>query len=117
MRQPADTASFNTGVTNMPRLIATRNVLVSVGTLIFLLCGIGTAQTETFKAIDDYVAAEMQRQRLPGVSLAVVKNGTIVYAKGYGYSNLEHHVPVKPETIFQSGSVGKQFTATAVMML
>jgi CubicO group peptidase (beta-lactamase class C family) len=59
----------------------------------------------------------MQRQHLPGVSLAIVQDGQLVYAKGYGYSNVEHQVPVKPETIFQSGSVGKQFTATAVMML
>src|SRR4029079_7483166 len=36
---------------------------------------------------------------------------------GYGLANVEHQVPVKPETIFQSGSMGKQFTATAVMML
>jgi CubicO group peptidase (beta-lactamase class C family) len=38
-------------------------------------------------------------------------------ARGYGLANVEHQVPVKPETIFQSGSMGKQFTATAVMML
>jgi CubicO group peptidase (beta-lactamase class C family) len=39
-----------------------------------------------------------------------------VLSKGYGYANIEHEVPVTPETIFQSGSVGKQFTAVAVMM-
>jgi CubicO group peptidase (beta-lactamase class C family) len=38
-------------------------------------------------------------------------------AKGYGFADVEHGVPVKPETAFQSGSVGKQFTATLVMML
>jgi CubicO group peptidase (beta-lactamase class C family) len=75
------------------------------------------AQDETTKRVDDFVQAEMQKQRIPGLSLAVVKNGQIILAKGYGYANVEHHVPVKPETIFQSGSIGKQFTATAVMML
>ncbi len=75
------------------------------------------AQDGTTNKVDDFVQAEMQKQRIPGVSLAVVKNGEIVLAKGYGYANVEHHVPVKPETIFQSGSIGKQFTATAVMML
>jgi CubicO group peptidase (beta-lactamase class C family) len=59
----------------------------------------------------------MRAQQIPGVSLAVIRNGEIVLAKGYGLANLEHQVPVKPETIFQSGSMGKQFTATAVMML
>jgi CubicO group peptidase (beta-lactamase class C family) len=67
--------------------------------------------------IDEFIKAEMRKQQIPGVSLAVVRNGEIVYAKGYGYANVEHQVPVKPETIFQSGSVGKQFTAMAVMML
>jgi CubicO group peptidase (beta-lactamase class C family) len=67
--------------------------------------------------IDEYVQAEMQKQRIPGMSVALVRNGQIVHAKGYGLANLEHQVAVKPETIFQSGSVGKQFTATAVMLL
>jgi CubicO group peptidase (beta-lactamase class C family) len=76
-----------------------------------------SAQNGVNSRVDDYVQSEMQKQRIPGVSVAVVKDGQIILAKGYGYANVEHQVPVKPETIFQSGSVGKQFTATAVMML
>jgi CubicO group peptidase (beta-lactamase class C family) len=75
------------------------------------------AQEVLTTKIDDYVAAEMEKQHIPGLSLAVLKNGQIIHAKGYGFANVEHQVPVTPETIFQSGSVGKQFTATAVMML
>jgi CubicO group peptidase (beta-lactamase class C family) len=75
------------------------------------------AQDGVVNQVDSFVQSEMQKQRIPGVSLAVVKDGQIILAKGYGYANLEHQVPVKPETIFQSGSMGKQFTATAVMML
>lgn len=67
--------------------------------------------------IDEYVAAEMKRQHIPGLALGIYKRGEIVRAKGYGLSNVELDVPVKPETIFQSGSIGKQFAATAVMML
>ena len=67
--------------------------------------------------IDNYVRSELQKQGIPGISLAVIKNGRIILAKGYGLANVEHQVPVKPETVFQSGSVGKQFTAMAVMML
>jgi CubicO group peptidase (beta-lactamase class C family) len=59
----------------------------------------------------------MQQRKIPGLSLAVVRNGEIVKAKGYGLSNVELNVPATPETIYQSGSVGKQFTATLVMML
>ncbi|MGI9064811.1 MAG: serine hydrolase domain-containing protein [Pyrinomonadaceae bacterium] len=67
--------------------------------------------------IDSYIKGEMRRQQIPGVALAVVRNGKIALVKSYGLSNVEHQVPVKPETVFQSGSMGKQFTATAVMIL
>ena len=75
------------------------------------------AQDAVTTKVDEFIKAEMQRQKIPGVSLAVIRDGQIIYAKGYGFANVEHQVPVKPETIFQSGSVGKQFTAMAVMML
>lgn len=90
--------------------------------LLFVLTGcasvFGFAQDAPSKSsISDYVRAEMQRQHIPGLSLLVIKQGQIVMAEGFGLSNVELQVPVKPETVFQSGSVGKQFTATAVMML
>jgi len=76
---------------------------------------LGVAQTSD--AVDDYVRGEMQKQHIPGLALLVSRNGKPVRAQGYGFSNVELQVPVKPETVFQSGSVGKQFTATAVMIL
>ena len=63
------------------------------------------------------VNIEMQKQNIPGISVVIVRNGKIDFVKGYGFSNLEHKVRVKPETIFQTASVGKQFTAFAVMLL
>jgi CubicO group peptidase (beta-lactamase class C family) len=63
------------------------------------------------------VRAEMDKQRIPGLAMLVARKGITIRAEGYGLANVELNVPVKPETIFQSGSVGKQFTATAVMML
>lgn len=59
----------------------------------------------------------MRIQNIPGLSLAIVKEGTPIYVKGYGVATLEHPVPVRPDTVFQIGSIGKQFTAVAVMML
>src|SRR5687767_724802 len=85
--------------------------------LTFLSAAVSTAQDPIISKIDEFITAEMQKQKIPGVSLAIVKDGKPLIVKGYGFSNLEHQVPVKPETVFQSGSVGKQFTATAVMML
>jgi CubicO group peptidase (beta-lactamase class C family) len=68
-------------------------------------------------AVDEYVQAEMEKQHIPGLSLLVSRDGKPIRAQGYGLANVELQVAVKPETVFQSGSVGKQFTATAVMML
>ncbi len=67
--------------------------------------------------IDAVVAAEMKRQKIPGVALAIIRKGEPALVKGYGEANVEHHVPVTADTIFQSGSVGKQFTAAAIMTL
>lgn len=83
-----------------------------------LVCAtLGLGQSSLDSSVNDYVKGEMERQHIPGLALLVTKNGSVVRAQGYGLANVELHVPVKPETIFQSGSVGKQFTATAVMML
>lgn len=84
--------------------------------LLTLAASAGIAQ-ELPSSISDYVKAEMERQHIPGLSLLVAKGGKVVWAQGFGFANVELQVPVKPETIFESGSVGKQFTATAVMML
>jgi CubicO group peptidase (beta-lactamase class C family) len=68
-------------------------------------------------AVDRIIRAEMAKSKIPGVAVAILRNGKPVKMKGYGYANMEHKVPVKPETIFQSGSVGKQFTSTLAMIL
>jgi CubicO group peptidase (beta-lactamase class C family) len=75
------------------------------------------AQRSSSALIDRYVAKEMARQHIPGMAIGIFENGKIVLVKGYGLANIELQVPVKPATIFQSGSIGKQFTATAIMML
>ena len=75
------------------------------------------AHVYSTSAIDRYVRTEMRRQNIPGISLAVVKNGNPLYVKSYGVATLEHRVAAKPRTVFQIGSIGKQFTAVAVMML
>jgi CubicO group peptidase (beta-lactamase class C family) len=78
---------------------------------------VSRSESQSADAVSAYVKGEMQRQHIPGLSLLVAKNGRIVRAEGFGLANVELQVPVNPQTIFQSGSVGKQFTATAVMML
>jgi CubicO group peptidase (beta-lactamase class C family) len=88
-----------------------------IGLLTLAVPAVGQAVNSRSGAVEAYVRGEMTRQHIPGLALLVARDGNIVSAQGFGVSNLEHRVPVKPETIFQSGSVGKQFTATAVLML
>lgn len=53
----------------------------------------------------------------PGASVAVVKDGKVVFTKGYGLADLEHHVPITPSTVFDVASVSKQFAGLTVAML
>jgi D-alanyl-D-alanine carboxypeptidase len=59
----------------------------------------------------------MKAQALVGAAVAIAKNGTILYAQGYGYANLSSCTPVQPSMDFQIGSLTKQFTAAAVLQL
>ncbi len=98
--------------------------MASFGSALGLLLGISglwsglqAAPPVPIQKIDAAITAEMQRQKVPGLALTVVHKGVVLVAKGYGLANVEHAVPVTTDTIFQSGSVGKQFTATVVMLL
>lgn len=80
---------------------------------LFLYC----TATASADKVDDFVRREMQRQQIPGVSLAVVQGGKVIKLQGYGFANVEHRVAATPDTIYQSGSVGKQFTAVLLLLL
>lgn len=67
--------------------------------------------------VDRFIANEMQKRRIPGLALAVIRNNRVIKVKGYGAANLEHNVPVTPHTVFPIASMDKQITATAIMML
>ncbi|CAN5413775.1 hypothetical protein BH10ACI2_BH10ACI2_00740 [soil metagenome] len=67
--------------------------------------------------VDNYVKAHMAENHVPGVALAVLKGGRVVKVKGYGLASLEFNAPVTPQTVFEIGSVSKQMTAAAIMLL
>ena len=98
-----------------------RNVLfaaISLGMTHGLLAQSATELSpDQRQSIDSFVAKEMAGQRVPGLAVGIYSRGQVLLAKGYGLANVELNVPVKPETIFQSGSVGKQFVSAAIMML
>jgi CubicO group peptidase (beta-lactamase class C family) len=67
--------------------------------------------------VDGYIRTRMQENHIPGLALAVIREGTPHKIQGYGFSNLELGTRVTPETVFEIGSITKQFTATLVLLL
>jgi len=74
------------------------------------------AELEAF--LDELMAKDMEENHIAGAAVAIVKDGELFFAKGYGYADLENKIPVDPEeTLFNIGSIGKTFTWAAVMQL
>lgn len=68
--------------------------------------------------VDKYISEHMEDASTPGLVFLVVKDGKILFQKGYGYANLESKTPVIPDkTLFRVASISKLFTATAIMQL
>jgi CubicO group peptidase (beta-lactamase class C family) len=78
---------------------------------------VSALKPEQVADVDRYVTGEMKREHIPGLAVGIYSRGQILLAEGYGLASVELNVAVKPDTIFQSGSVGKQFVSAAVMML
>jgi CubicO group peptidase (beta-lactamase class C family) len=78
---------------------------------------VSTALPAGADVIDDYIGRQMEQLRLPGLALAIVQNGEVKAVRTYGKADLELDAPVTHDTVFEIGSVTKQFTAAAVMML
>jgi CubicO group peptidase (beta-lactamase class C family) len=68
-------------------------------------------------SINRFIQVEMERQHIPGLSVAVLSGDRVVLSRGYGFANVELRVPASDSTVYQSGSMGKQFTAALVEML
>ena len=69
------------------------------------------------EAVDALVQKSMQTRQFPGVSIAVIKDGKVVVAKGYGLADVEKSIQASEQTVYQLASVTKQFTAAAILLL
>jgi D-alanyl-D-alanine carboxypeptidase len=67
--------------------------------------------------VDDFITGEMRRQNIPGLALAIIRDGKVIKAEGYGFASLRTKSPATPETVFKIASVSKQFIATGIMLL
>lgn len=87
--------------------------------LVALLCrsAVATAQAKPLDGFDRYVIRSMADWKVPGLAIAIVRNDSVVLAKGYGVRTLGKPDPVDARTLFAIGSASKAFTATLVAML
>jgi D-alanyl-D-alanine carboxypeptidase len=76
-----------------------------------------TSVTAIADEVDSYVESQMRNLRIPGISLSIVRDGHIIKEQGYGLANIESKSAATPQTVYEIGSMTKQFTASAVMML
>lgn len=68
-------------------------------------------------SFDETILTYMETNHIPGAALAIVKNGQLIYARGYGYANREEKTPAAPTSLFRLASVSKPITAVAIMTL
>ncbi len=90
-----------------------RVVVTGVALSLFLL----PAAVASTRAVDRYVVLQMQQLRLPGLALAVIRDGKPLIMRSYGIADLENQTAVTSDTVFELGSVSKQFTAMAILRL
>ncbi|MGQ0641760.1 MAG: serine hydrolase [Gemmatimonadaceae bacterium] len=86
------------------------------GLFIALASTSGSGQ-EPFPGLDAYIAKARADWKIPGLAVAIVRNDSVIFAKGYGVQKVEANVPVDDKTLFEIGSSSKSFTATIVAML
>lgn len=77
----------------------------------------GAAMSDRIENQVDNIFRKWDKTNSPGCALIIVKDEEIVYERGYGMANLEHGVPISPDSVFDIGSTSKQFTSACVLML
>ena len=92
---------------------------ITIGLLAaILIAGSGSASAkapESLADLDRQLGTMIQERHIPGASVAVIENGQVVLAKGYGYADTTARTPATADTPFRAGSISKSFTAIAVM--
>jgi CubicO group peptidase (beta-lactamase class C family) len=93
-------------------------LLISTLTLGLLFTESANAQTkEPYPGLDAYIANAVRTWKVPGLSVAIVRNDSLIYAKGFGVTEVGTSKPVDERTLFEIGSSSKAFTATLVAMM
>ena len=94
-----------------------RNTLVLTTLAIAVLGGCKQSSSGPSSTLVDQLFAEYNNPRSPGCSVAISRNGAIVYEHGYGMADLEWNIPITPTTVMGAASISKQFTAMSILLL
>lgn len=97
----------------MKKLLKFNTTFISILFLIFLSLTFADERADRV----DKLFNQWDKVDTPGCALAVIKDGKIIYKRGYGMANLEHNIPIFPKTVFYIGSVSKQFVAFSTAIL
>jgi CubicO group peptidase (beta-lactamase class C family) len=108
--------SFQTDSAGVYRLVVSP-FQENSGDYVLTLLGAERLETDVDKRIGQVITASVGSADGPGAAVAVVRDGKIIYSKGFGHSDLEHDAHITPTTVFHIASVSKQFTAFAIAML
>ena len=100
----------------MRQFISTLAVAVFVSTCSIPITESPDESTLT-KKIDTYLTETVNRLRIPGLTIAVTRNDSVLYSGAFGYTNINTKRPMKPEHVFHWASVSKTFVATAIMRM
>src|SRR5207237_10094781 len=100
----------------MTRMRAAFSGLVAI-TAIAAAPGARAQRPEPYPSFDAYVAKAIQTWKVPGLSIAIVRNDSVIYARGFGVLSAAGRAPVNEKTLFEIGSSSKAFTATLIAML
>ena len=100
------------------RLLKSALLILGIIVVIFLMASGRRAQASSREAQDiDTLLSGVFKRNEPGAAAIVTRKGETVFRKGYGLADMELKVPIQPDMVFRLGSVTKQFTAVAILML
>ena len=91
-----------------------KNLYSAIVFTIIIVCACGQIEENT--AVDN-IFTEWNKPDVPGCALGIIKNGELIYAKGYGIGDLEHDIDLMPSSVFYLGSVSKQFVTFSILLL
>jgi CubicO group peptidase (beta-lactamase class C family) len=107
-------AGLALGLVRQPSLAASQGTTLTDGTPASSITG---APVPALQAFDDTITGLMAKWQIPGAALAVVNNGHLVLAHGYGLADVDANQPVQPDSLFRIASLSKSFTSAGILTL